>query len=234
MPTDFWESLRLGFTQLRADCAIDPPVKPAGRLTAIWTAQPAPGQWRLDYSNAKDGYGVAKRFEWHAQSAAARLGFDENGQKAVWFWLDRVRRDAPESHIRAMNSVGLDGIEELYSFEILDICGLSAEFCRKCAADEMISLGAGADDVVSCRQQPDPKSTPDGGHPLTGAAGGPNDRIGSQEKPTAPVDANIFAGDGWVRDRQAEWREDAELARESEFQTTSATRTGAVPVAGVF
>lgn len=151
MPTDFWESLRLGFTQLRADCAIDPPLKPAGRLTAIWTAQLAPGQWRLDYSNAKDGYGVAKRFEWHAQSAAARLDFDENGQKAVWFWLDRVRRDAPESHIRAMNSVGLDGIEQLFSYEILDICGLSAEYCRKCAADEMISGVAnaqGPDDLL--------------------------------------------------------------------------------------
>jgi hypothetical protein len=142
LPFDFWESLRLSFLQLRADCAIDPPLKAAGRLTAIWTAQPAPGKWRLDYWNDTDGLGVTKRFEWHAQSAAARLGSDEKGGKAVWFWLDRLRSDAPEAHTRPMSNVGLDGVEELYSCELLDVCGLSAEYCWKCAADEMISLQA--------------------------------------------------------------------------------------------
>jgi hypothetical protein len=65
MPTDFWESLRLGFMQLRESCAINPPIAPAGRLTAIWTAEPAPGNWRLNYWSDTDGSGVAKRFEWH-------------------------------------------------------------------------------------------------------------------------------------------------------------------------
>jgi hypothetical protein len=88
-----------------------------------------------------DGYGVTKRFEWHAQSAAARLGCGETGQKAVWFWLDRVRRDAPKSHLRTHLVEGSDGSEQLFSVEVLDICGLSADYCRKCEADE-ISSGA--------------------------------------------------------------------------------------------
>src|SRR2546423_12924179 len=100
MVTNFWESLRLGFTQLRADCAIDPPLKPAGRLTAIWTSQPEPARWRLDHWNKNDGKGVKQRFKWHAQSAAARRGFAGSGDDAVSFWLDQIKLDAPESHIR--------------------------------------------------------------------------------------------------------------------------------------
>jgi hypothetical protein len=136
MSTGFWESLRIGFLQLRQECAINPPSAPAGRLTAIWTAQPPPGEWELSYWEGVDGYGVTKRFEWHAQSAAARLGFGETGQKAVWFWLDRVRSDAPESHLRPHLIEGSDGDGQMFSVEILDICGLSAEYCRKCEADE--------------------------------------------------------------------------------------------------
>ncbi len=136
MPVDFWESLRLGFMQLREECAINPPIAPAGRLTAIWTAQPTRNEWRLYYHDGKDGSGVAKRFEWHAQSAAARLGFVGGDQKAVWFWLDLVRRDAPDSHVRTTSIRGPDGIDKVYSHEILDICGLSAEYCRRCEAEE--------------------------------------------------------------------------------------------------
>jgi hypothetical protein len=136
-PSDFWESLRLGFMQLREDCAIDPRLAPAGRLTAIWTAQPAPGNWRLHYRNGKDGSGVAKRFEWHAQSAAARLGCAEEGHAALSFWLDKVLRDAPASHIQTIRTRETADVDALYSREILDICGLSADYCRKCAADEM-------------------------------------------------------------------------------------------------
>lgn len=142
MSTGFWKSLRLGFLQLRQECAINPPCKPAGRLTAIWRAQPPRGELDLSYWEEVDGYGVTKRLEWHAQSAAARLGFGETGQKAVWFWLDRVRRDAPESHIRAQRFQGRGGTEELFSVEILDICGLSADYCRKCEADELAALQA--------------------------------------------------------------------------------------------
>jgi hypothetical protein len=156
MHTEFWKSLRDDFMRLRAECAIKPPAvdhlrgrfrqanKRAGRLTAIWTAQPAPGEWQLSYWNGKDGYGVTKRFEWHAQSAAARLGFGETGQKAVWFWLDRVRRDAPDSHLRPHLIEGSDGDGQLFSVEVLDICGLSAEYCIKCEADEMVALRAQA------------------------------------------------------------------------------------------
>jgi hypothetical protein len=77
MDTSFWESLRLGFMQLRAECAINPPIATAGRLTAIWTAPPERGSWRLDYWDGKDGSGVAERFKWHSESAAARQGFME-------------------------------------------------------------------------------------------------------------------------------------------------------------
>ncbi len=134
MPTDFWESLRQGFMYLREECAIDPPLKPAGRLTAIWTA---PGSWRLNYWNGEDGAGVTKRFEWHAQSAAARLGCPEEGHAAVSSWLDKVGRDAPKSHVQTITVRVPAGSDQVYSREILDICGLSAEYCRKCAADEM-------------------------------------------------------------------------------------------------
>jgi hypothetical protein len=69
-------------------------------------------------------------------------GFGETGQKAVWFWLDRVRRDAPKSHLQTHLIEGSDGTEELFSVEILDICGLSAEYCRKCEADETATQAA--------------------------------------------------------------------------------------------
>jgi hypothetical protein len=135
MITNFWESLRLGFTQLRADCAIDPPLKLAGRLIAGWTSLPEPARWHLEHWNKTDGNGVTQRFKWHAQSAAARRGFAGSGDDAVSFWLDQIRRDAPESHIRRLHIEG-EGSAQLYSFELLDICGLSADYCRKCEADE--------------------------------------------------------------------------------------------------
>jgi hypothetical protein len=87
-----------------------------------------------------DGYGITRRFEWNAQRAAVRLGSGETGQKAVWFWLDRVRREAPESHLRTQRFEGSDGTGQLFSVEILDICGLSAEYCIKCEADEIAAL----------------------------------------------------------------------------------------------
>ena len=70
MDNNFWESLRLGFMQLRADCAIDPPLNPAGRLTAIWTAK-REQKWRLNYHKGKDGNGVIERFTWAVESASA-------------------------------------------------------------------------------------------------------------------------------------------------------------------
>jgi hypothetical protein len=154
-PSDFWEGLRLDFMQLRKECAINPPLLPAGRLTAIWTAHPAPGSWRLDYWNSKDGSGVTKRFEWHAQSAAARLGCAEEGHAALSFWLDNVGRDAPASHIRTINSSGPADVDALFSREILDICGLSADYCRKCAADEMRPRVP-----VRAEEQQPPETTP--------------------------------------------------------------------------
>jgi hypothetical protein len=138
MPTNIWESLRLGFMQLRADCAINPPILTAGRLTAIWTAQPAPGRWLLNHWNKKDGNGVRERFKWHAQSAAARLYFAGDGDDAVSFWLDQIKRDAPESHVRRQ-LIEAEGPDEVYSVEVLDICGLSADYCRKCEVEEIRS-----------------------------------------------------------------------------------------------
>lgn len=179
MSTGFWESLRIGFLQLRQECAINPPSKPAGRLTAIWTAQPPPGEWELSYWEEVDGYGVTKRFEWHAQSAAARLGFGETGQKAVWFWLDRVRRDAPESHIRRC------GTEELFSVEILDICGLSAEYCRKCEADEIVVGLQSSVARTSVKEPPAPKEQP---ATRSGVAG--------SEKPGAHIDSTNRSSGG--------------------------------------
>ena len=98
MDTSFWESLRLGFVKLREDCAINPPLSPAGHLTAIWISEREP-EWRLDYWNGSDGSGVGQRFKWHAESAAARLGCADRDEAALAFWLDAVRRDAPKSHI---------------------------------------------------------------------------------------------------------------------------------------
>lgn len=141
MDTSFWGDLRLGFMQLRADCAIDPPLKSAGRLTAIWRAKPEPASWRLDHWNKKDGNGVTERYKWHAQSAAARQGFAGTGDEAVSFWLEQIRRDAPKSHIRR-TLIEREGSDEVYSVEILDICGLSADYCRKCEADEIRSGAA--------------------------------------------------------------------------------------------
>ncbi len=143
MATNDWESLRLGFMQLRADCAIDPPNRPAGRLTSIWTAAPEPGNWRLRYWNAKDGSGVTGRFKWHAFEAAALLGFAGGEDEALSFWLERVWRDAPRPYIQSRTFEGPDGLEEVYSVEILDICGLSAEYCRKCKADAVRSERTG-------------------------------------------------------------------------------------------
>lgn len=148
---NFWESLRLGFAQLRADCAINPPLNPAGRLIAIWTSQPEPAHWRLSHWDRKDGNGVRERFQWHAQSAAARLGFTGGGDDAVSVWLDRIKLDAPESHLRKMVIQG----EGLYSVEILDICGLSADYCRKCEAEETMKGTLAQEITEALTQLPD-------------------------------------------------------------------------------
>jgi hypothetical protein len=129
--TNYWESLRLGLGRTARSTHL---LSLPDSLTAIWTAQPEPARWRLDHWNKKDGNGVTQRYKWHAQSAAARQGFAGTGDDAVSFWLDQIRRDAPESHIRRLLIEG-EGSPQLYSFELLDICGLSADYCRKCEAD---------------------------------------------------------------------------------------------------
>jgi hypothetical protein len=122
--------------QLRVGCAINPPLNPAGRLTAIWTAIPEPGNWRLSFWEATDRSGFKERFTWHASEAAALLGHQGDDGDALSYWLDQVRRHAPKQYPRRIvEAGGTDGEDRLYSIEILDICGLSAEFCRKCKAD---------------------------------------------------------------------------------------------------
>jgi hypothetical protein len=98
MDDNFWESLHQSFMQLRAGCAIDPPLNPAGRLTAIWTAA-GEKKWRLNSHKGKDGNGVIERFTWAAESAAARLGFKGDEIEALSYWLDQIKAKAPESHI---------------------------------------------------------------------------------------------------------------------------------------
>lgn len=172
MPRSSWESLRLDFIQLRAECAIDPPIATAGRLTAMWIAQPAPGQarWRLDYWNARDGLGVAERFKSRAKYAAARRGFNGSGDDAVYYWLDAIRGYAPKSHLRVVTrSHGPDGAEEVYSVELLDICGLSADYCWECEADEMGSSAAhtnAGDPILMDPFQEDASSRPLGDNPF--------------------------------------------------------------------
>jgi len=92
----------------------------------------------LEHWNKKDGNGVTERFKWLAQSAAARLGFAGGEEDAVSFWLDQIKRDAPESHLREFFEEGEES-NQLYAVEILDICGLSADYCWKCEADEVRS-----------------------------------------------------------------------------------------------
>lgn len=136
MPANDWDSLRSGFMQIRADCAITPPINSAGLLTAIWTSQPEPGAWRLNYWEAKDGGGFKERFTWHASEAAALLGHQGEEDDALSYWLDQVKLHAPKQYVRRIVTTGgPDNEDQLYSLEILDICGLSAEFCRKCKGD---------------------------------------------------------------------------------------------------
>lgn len=144
MNDNFWESLRQDFIQLREDCAINPPIKSEGRLTAIWTAQLESKKWRLAY-NGKDGAGVVERFSWAAQSAVARLGFVGAEEDILPNWLDRLKGSAPKAYILVITRAVGDGKpDEIYSIEIRDLCGLSAYYCRKCQADEIRSRNSGA------------------------------------------------------------------------------------------
>jgi hypothetical protein len=106
---------------------------------------------RLNYHKGKDGNGVIQRFTWTVESAAARLGFAGNGGEAVSFWLDRIKRDAPAAYLQTFNRSNGE-TEEVYSVEVLDICGLSADYCRKCQADEIRS-GAVADGALDSPQR---------------------------------------------------------------------------------
>src|SRR5262249_42605973 len=119
--------------RLREECAINPPLLRAGRLIAIWSAGLEGTNWRLSCNNDSDGMGVAKKFQWHAEDAAVRLGYQGDSEACVWHWLDRLRDNAPDSHI---HSIGRGSNNEWEMVEILDICGLSADYCRKCEAEE--------------------------------------------------------------------------------------------------
>src|ERR1041385_1507530 len=128
MNSDSWQSLKSGFMQIRMDFS-DPPLKPAGRLKAIWNSFVKP-RWTFEYLGGKDGMGATERFKWHAQKAAALLRYSGTGEAAVWFWLDQVSRDAPKAYV---------GLDHPQMKEILDVCGLSAEYCTKCEADAIRS-----------------------------------------------------------------------------------------------
>lgn len=99
---------------------MEPRLAPGGRLTAVWKAWAGPLYWKLAYYGGTDGAGVTKRFEWHAQSAAARLRFAGVGDEAVSFWLAQVGGAAPESPI-GRQVTRKDGLEEVTFIEIRDI-----------------------------------------------------------------------------------------------------------------
>jgi hypothetical protein len=135
-----WDSVQSGFMQLRADCAINPPNNPLGRLGAVWTSLPEPGEWELDILGGTDGSGFKERFKWNASLAAALLGYQHDGDAALSYWLDQVKSHAPKQYTRRLVTTGkLEDEDQLYSVELFDICGLSAEFCTKCKADAIRS-----------------------------------------------------------------------------------------------
>jgi hypothetical protein len=140
MRDDFWESLRQGFLQLRAECAIDPPMNNTGRLLAQHDGTSEAKRWRLWLYDEKDINGIAKRFEWYAQSAAARRGFGGMADEALCYWLQQLTElDAlvHKTHqiTEHAGSFRVNGVGRT----ILDVCLLSAEYCQKCEAEETLA-----------------------------------------------------------------------------------------------
>src|SRR5262245_19968421 len=129
METNPWQVLQSDFRRLQRECAIDPPLKPFGRLKAIWDVWMG---WRFEYPGGEDGYGVQDRFKWYAQKGAAMLGFAGSGQDGVSFWLDQILRNVPNAYI---------GLNHESMKEIFDICGLAADYCAKCEADDRSGMG---------------------------------------------------------------------------------------------
>jgi hypothetical protein len=125
----FWESLRQGFLQLRAECAMNPPANSAGRLMALWTERPDAKRWELWLYDKKDTNGVAKRFEWYAESATARQAFGGTPDEARSSWLQQLTELDAFVHVTKQGSGSID-----------DVCLASAEYCRKCDANEMTAV----------------------------------------------------------------------------------------------
>ena len=160
MPADFWRNLREDFYQLRRECPFNPPNPDEGRLLVTWKAPPAPKQWELSYLNGADPAGYIKRFEWLAEKAAARLGFDGTGFDALSFWLDQIKRDAPESFKYRKVFRAPDGSQSEYSKDLVDVCYWSAHYCDKCEADEERSGAPRSNRGSSDQRQRDAELTP--------------------------------------------------------------------------
>ena len=128
------------------------------RLFATWTAEPAPGGWRLRYLNGTDPSGFIERFESLAQKAAARLGSHAVEFAAVSFWLDRIKRNWPKSHKKCFTDA--DG--QLYSQDLEDVCYWSAYYCDRCEADEIRQPVPPSDKGVSDQPRRDGQSVPNG------------------------------------------------------------------------
>jgi hypothetical protein len=129
----FWESLRLDFMRLREECVINPPLLKGLQMRAISTAAPEGANWSFNCQNGPDGTGVARKFRWYAESAAVRLGFHGDSEACFYHWLEALKNNAPESHLRRSGGGPKDEWEMI---EMLDVCGLSADHCRKCEAEE--------------------------------------------------------------------------------------------------
>lgn len=125
--------------------AIDPPLKPAGRLKAVWNSFVEP-RWTFEYLGGKaewellnDSSGtLKKRQRCYASQAVERM--------PSGFGSDQISRDAPEAYV---------GFNHPQMKEIYDVCRLSAEYCTKCEADEIRHRLASVETDLSGANSPD-------------------------------------------------------------------------------
>lgn len=160
---------------------MNPPTVRAGRLSAVWNRKPKPGNWWLNEHGTSNDSGVKQRFVSHAWAGARLLGFRGSRDKALAFWLNRVRlslRNAQHGYLSTMH--GGRGHKQRQEFvlteesiEILDICLMSADYCLICRSEATVA---------------DAKS-----EPVTPEAGDPLIRNSKRESPPTTVNPEANA-----------------------------------------
>ena len=83
---------------------------------------------------------MAKRFAWHAESASARQGFNGTPDEALSSWLQQLTE--LDALVRRTQRITENEESFLASEDggmIYDVCLVSAEYCRKCEANETTS-----------------------------------------------------------------------------------------------